>query len=122
MVAFNYGRVMAVSLKMIGRFGQSISITRFVEGDYNPSTSTAPVTETTQTGLRGLFDNYKTKDIDGTLVQRGDVKMLVAALGVSEPKKNDFVTDKNGTVWTIEFVDTINPNGNPILYTFQLRR
>lgn len=119
---FNYRRILDTALKMVARFGQPITITRRIEGAYNPSTSSVPITESTQSGIVGLFDNYKTKEIDGSLIKMGDVKMIVPGKGLIEPQAEDTLTDKNGTKWTIKDFDVIRPAGDPLLYTFQLRK
>lgn len=120
-MSFNYDRIAKIAQKQIERFGQAVTITRRVQGSYNTTTSVAPVTETTQT-TKGVTDVYKFKEVDGSLIQVGDIKVILSAQNITAPTVNDKITLLDGTVWVVKTVDPISPGGVPIVYTCQLRK
>jgi hypothetical protein len=121
MMGFNYDRIAKLAQKQIERFGQTVTIARRVQGSYNTVTSAATVTETTQTA-KGVTDVYNLKEVDGNLVQTGDIKVILSALGITAPTVNDKVTLLDGTIWVVKGVDPVSPGGVPIIYTCQLRK
>jgi len=104
--------------------GQAVTLTRRVSGAYDPATGTTVVTETTQSGY-GVPGSYKQNEIDGALVQQGDVKLLLSTkqsdgTAITKPQVNDEVT-LSGRTFTIQSVSEVWPGGDAILYTCQLR-
>lgn len=116
-----YDRISKTALKVIKKYGQVVTITRRTQGAYNPATSTAPVTETTETG-RGVVYDYKDAEVDGTMVQRGDSKLLLSSIGITKPTVNDVATLANGDKFTILDVDVVSPAGTDVVYICQIRR
>ena len=82
-----YDSAIAMALDLLGRKGQQITITTVTAGAYSTSTGGVSSTETVQTGV-GVPVGYKASEIDGTNIKRGDVKVIVAASGLTEPKVN----------------------------------
>lgn len=121
MSTYNYANIAATALRLIARFGQAVTITSRVQGTYNAATSAATVTETTQT-TRGVLDQYKWREIDGSLIKAGDIKLIIAAKGLSAPAINDSVTLADGSKLTIKNVDVLSPGAIPIIYICQVRR
>lgn len=95
---------------------------RRVPGEYDPETGTAPEVVTTYGG-RGVFGSYLAKEIDGSLIQTTDEKLLVlqnelfitllgeATAEIATPKVGDIVGGKRalnvgqdpaGATWTIQ--------------------
>lgn len=120
-MSFNYDKIAKLAQKKIDQFGQTITVTHVTQGAYNVATSTAAVTETTRT-TRCVIDMYSIKEIDGNLVQVGDIKAILSAWGVTTPTINDKITLSDGTVYTVRAVDPLSPGGVPIIYTCQLRK
>lgn len=122
MSTFNYAGLAKITLGQIRRFGQKVTITRKVQGSYNASTSSRTITTSTQTNVDALVEEYKQNEIDGSMIQVGDIKMHIPALNVNQPSNNDMITTADSTSFTIKNVSVISPSGSPILYTLQLRR
>lgn len=122
MSTFNYARLAKITLDQIRRFGQKVTITRKVQGSYNASTSSRTITTSTQTNVDAVVEEYKQREIDGTMIQAGDIKMHLPALGVNQPSNNDVITTADSTSYTIKNVNVISPSGSPIMYTLQLRK
>jgi hypothetical protein len=72
----------ATALRLLTKYGKSVTFTRVTQGAYDPATSTAPTT-TTSTAVKALVEDYN-KQTDGAafvngLVLEGDKKVTVAA-------------------------------------------
>lgn len=115
-----YDSFVALALDLLGRKGQQITITTVTTGAYNPATGGVSNTETVQTGV-GVPVGYKASEIDGTNIRRGDVKVIVAGSGITEPKVNGQVSFI-GFTGTIKNVEVVAPDGTPIVYKLQVRK
>lgn len=115
----DYSGLSVTVLKLISRFGQDVIITRRIQGTYDTLTSSVPVTDTTITGS-GIVDQYQNDEVTGTLIQLSDIKMFIAANGISGIIAGDMVTF--GSIkYNVISVKQINPAGTPLLYECQLR-
>lgn len=124
MTRFNYSRIANIALTQITRFGQSVTITRKLSGSGVYNTNTGTVTkpdDEIETGT-AIVDTYKSSEIDGTLIQVGDVKLILAAIGITEPTINDKITLADGVMFSIKKVEPLSPSGSPVIYTCQLRK
>jgi hypothetical protein len=95
---------------------------RKVAGDYDPDTGTAPEESITYGG-RGVFGSYLAKEIDGSLIQTTDEKLLIlqnelfitfegaSTAMIAEPQIGDIIVGKRalnvsqdpvGATWTIQ--------------------
>lgn len=88
-------KLLPVALELINKFGKDMTYTVVTtEGTYDPATrSKTGEVSTIYPGVKSAppFD-YETKDIDGTLIKRGDLKTIVAAKdAVFTPAQNMFV-------------------------------
>lgn len=106
--------------------GGEITITLLGDQTINPLTGTssgdADVTEETY----GIQTNFKTSDIDGSLVRIGDQKMIVPAhglepLSVRDNKAKLRVTCNSGT-WKVNHIETLSPYDVDIIYYLFLRK
>ena len=86
-----YDSFVALALDLLGRKGQPITITTITTGTYSTVTGGVTSAEDVQTGV-GVPVGYKASEIDGTNIRRGDVKVIVAASGLTEPKVNGQVS------------------------------
>lgn len=96
-----------------GGKGQAVTITRRTgSGTVNTS---------------GLSQAYRSDEIDGTVIQRGDQKMMLSALdedgeAFDTPAPDDRLVDAAGDPWRIKAVDPFAPAGLAIYYDLQLRQ
>lgn len=122
-MAFDYDKSAATAQRLLANFGQTVTLSREVAGDYDPVTgeSTGGGVET-QTCKAVLLD-YSLQDSgaqfsDGSQVSIGDKKMLIEAAGLSwPPDALTKLTDVTGQVWQVEKVRELAPAGTPVLYT-----
>lgn len=60
---------------------------------------------------------------NGTLIHTGDKKVLLAAEGLAfAPELNAHVIRADGSVWKVVNFKDLDPNGEKILYTLQVRQ
>jgi len=106
--------------RLIAAKGAAITITRVVEGDYDPNLGTTAETTTT-VSTYAVLDNYSgTMQIED--VEIGDKRLWVAGLGMSfVPQPGDKVT-ADGATWVVVAVDKINPDAAVYVYDLQVRK
>jgi len=112
---FDYTRSKALADKLINQFGQELTFTSETGTSYDPATGTTTSTESTYTADVVWLD-YNKDEIDGTYVQSGDARLLVAGT----PKINDRVT-RGGVEWRIVDTEELNPGGTFIYTEAQAR-
>jgi len=91
---------------------------------------TSPITNQVSLDVLGVFTEYEKEDFDGSLVRRGDKRVLVAAkdtedvqTGTENIKLEDFDTLLDATeLWKIITVEVIEPGSLRILYDIQVRK
>lgn len=117
-MSFDYAEISSEVAGLIEEFGQTITITSATTV-YDINTGANAVTETTQTAF-GVALDYQTKDIDGTLIQRGDKRLLVKG-DITTPEEGEKIT-VNGVVWVIKGIKQISPAGTVVMHEFTLRK
>lgn len=120
-MSFDYTRLSATALLMLDRFGVEASIKRDLVGDYDEELGSAPTTtvEWTAKAVRG--DPYSAKEIDGTLIQSGDLRLYVSADAAHTLETGDRITIES-EVWRIERPNPVRPAATTLLYTAQVRK
>jgi hypothetical protein len=125
-MTFDYTKPAATALKLLTKFGRSVTLRKQTAGAYDPATSGATVTNTDYTGTGALFDFNErilgTQFENGTSVQMGDKYLLLASSGITvAPVPNDLLIFGSDT-WTVLNVKTIAPAGTAVLYELHLRK
>ena len=113
-MAFDYARMKVTASELVDRFGQAATIVRLVaSGDAYDPTLTA-----TNLPCKAVVTSFKRHEIDGTLVQQNDRKILVT--GDNEPKPDDRFT-VDGLTLTIMSVRSVRPAATTLLWEVQAR-
>lgn len=100
--------------------GQSLTLTKRTSGAYSASTGLSTVTEATYTVTGAVFD-FPQSIIDGTLIQQGDKKVLISALGLTvDPDVDDSLTIAT-IAHQIVNVKKISPAGITVIWQLQVR-
>ena len=116
----NYSPSVATALKLIAKFGAAVTLTTQTTGAYDIPTGAATVTTSTQSGY-GVRTEWTKQDESWTLVQVNDVKLVLAASGITTaPKVNDTVLF-DGISYTVISVKPAQPATVAIVYTLNLR-
>lgn len=116
----------ATALRLIARNGEAASLQVRVDGapadSAKPWEPAAPTT-TSQT-VNAVFLELANRRIDGTLVLRGDMEVLLAWSGLTVfPDANaSQIVRVDGTIWEVIKVEPLQPNEEVILYSLIVRR
>ena len=94
-------------------------------GTYDPATGTITGGSNSDETIRAIFLNYTANDVDGTLVQRGDRKAVIAATYngtaiTKTPQINDELRDEGDAVRVVS-VQTIKSGASILAYICQAR-
>jgi len=115
----NYQELATTAHELITEFGQTVSIVTGVTSAYNPDTGM--VTETVNSvQAKGILINYKLGAIDNSLIQQGDVKLILSPNGITDITMATQAV-VNAKSYTITNVKTNNPAGTVLSYELNLR-
>jgi hypothetical protein len=131
-MALSYSALAAKADSLITKFGRSMTLTRNDQADpsdpskpWRGSTGAADVSIT----VIGVFTDYTKEDVDGTLVRRGDKKVILSAsaattaAGSSNSKVEDYDALVDGGVsWNIVHTTVVEPGDTRIIYELQVRQ
>jgi len=114
-----YSEVAELALEVLTEFGQTITVNRETSSSFDPVLGIDTTVSSSFTGKGAAFE-YKATEIDGTVVQAGDIQLYLNATSTA-PLIDDRITiDSN--VYEVMNVEQINPAGTPVLYILQLRK
>jgi len=116
----NYQELLISVDEIIKEFGQPVVITNGTSTMYNPDTGLVTTTVNT-IQANGVTVNYNLNAIDGTMIQQGDVKLILSPIGIT-----DITTAQSATVQGKEYtivppIKTNSPAGIPVSYEVNLR-
>lgn len=124
-----YDRAKALATRMLaprskGGKGLELVLRRETLGEYDPDAPSAP-SELVVNGS-GFREEYDNKYIDGTLIVRGDVKLLVSPVQLTgadmpTPLSNDRI-QFDGTTYTVIAVGPWNYAGLAVGFELQVRK
>ena len=123
MADYDYTRAAAASLKLLGKFGQNITLRKFGPGAYVNGAMTPTQTDYTIKGA--VFDylrmNFGETLQNGTLVSGADRNLFLAA-NSARPELDDHVILANGNEWNIVEIKPLEPAGVPVIYDCRIRQ
>ncbi|MCE6993057.1 hypothetical protein [Dyadobacter sp. CY323] len=109
-----------MAIKQINDKGRTVTLRSKLSGTYDPIAGTITSDTDTNRSLKAVFTEYKSMEIDGSIIVRGDKQVLIA--DVSEPPDaNDILIDGTDE-YSIINIGAIQPGDLPILYKLQVRR
>jgi hypothetical protein len=114
-------RARSTADKLLDKFGKSITLTSIVEGTYDPATGELSGGTTTSTNHTAVIKDYNGIDFISGVVQAGDRKVMIAALGAPTPQPADKVT-VDSEVYQVVAVRHIWSGELPALYEMQVRK
>lgn len=107
---------------LITEFGQAITLQVSVPGTFDPITGTESGATTATYGGFGVVTDYTTREIDGTVIQRGDKKVLATFTDTSVIPLTTHNLLVGSTSYSIQNVNSLEPGGVSVMYTLQMRR
>lgn len=121
-----YDSDIASALESIREAGETSVLRSNAPGVENPDKPWLSVPAVpTNTDVAAVWLNYNLQGAGQTqdsLVKASDKKVLVAASGAPEITTSDQLVRADGSVWKIENVKLLDPNGERILYELQARQ
>lgn len=99
--------------------GQSLTFGRKPVTSFDPGLGKKVTTPTTFTAY-GVTTRYRKSEIDGTVIQSGDVGLLLE-VSATTPIVGDTVT-VNSIIYRVMGIDPVSPGGVDILYKLNLRK
>jgi len=118
-MSFNYQKIGGIASKILKNFGQEATFTTKTTGHFDPAIGKAQTTETTFTGY-GVKEAYTSREIDGTLIQAGDIKFMLENTSTT-PSVSD-TCSLNSIVYRIMSVDPLEPALDSVVYVLRLRK
>ncbi|WP_226501408.1 hypothetical protein [Pseudomonas sp. MWU16-30322] len=118
-----YDEMAVMALEMITEFGQPVTISKTVPGEYDPDIGgEAPGVPVEQTAQGILLDFTGQEFQTNSLIKQGDKKLKIAAQGLEwVPGLLDKVIIQGCTWSIVPPLKEVNPAGTPILYELQVR-
>ena len=120
-MSYDYSSVVSTAKRLIQKYGALATFTLPSEGGgTDPVTGeyTEPTSETVT--AFGVITNYSSALVDGSIIQKGDNRLLVEA-EKTIPQTVQSVTI-GGTTYQVITVQRISPGGVDIMYQIQVRR
>lgn len=118
-VANFYDNLKSVASKLLQDKGQQLTFTRAGSAAFDPVTGGNTKSESTYTGYGAAFD-YNKAEIDGVVVQRGDIRLILEATA-TEPENDDTVSIDSES-YRVMNVKKTSPAGTVVAYELQLRK
>lgn len=120
-MAFDYARPAATAKRLLTKFGAPAVLSRDGgDGAYNPATGQVEGGGTQTWDCTAAVMAYRAQDIDGTLIQAGDSRVLIAPDVATVPETGD-VLNATGKTLTVVRVETLAPAGTVLRYDVQAR-
>lgn len=124
-MAIDYDEIAADALAAIEEAGQAVTLNiPGTGGGYTPGVGVMPANPATTAEGIGVLLDYTQREIDGTVIQHGDQKLLLAPQIAVTPSTAHTVTAMHlgvSKTFTVKNVGAVAPAGVPALYIVQLR-
>lgn len=120
-MTYDYAKTAATALRLLTRFGATVTVSRETAGAYDPVTGTNAAGTTQTWTPSGLRLDYSQREIDGTLIKAGDQRVYMSAVAGLDPQTGDTVT-LGADVWRVVTSRTLAPAGTAVLLDVQVRR
>lgn len=115
-----YSNLAATASRLLKDKGQSVTFVHPVVGSFDPATGVeTPGTPVNISGYGAAFD-YMHSEIDGTIIQRGDIRFLFEST-TTAPVIGDTVTIDT-VVYRVMDSKPTKPAGTTVLQELQLRK
>ena len=120
-MSFDYQRMAQTAKRLLTKFGAPAVLSREGgDGVYDPATGQVEGGGTQTWDCTAAVLNYDAKDIDGSLIQAGDSRVLIAPDVATVPETGD-VLNATGKTLTVVRVETLAPAGTVLRYDAQAR-
>ncbi len=111
----------ATAQSLIQEFGEACTFTRCAESDYDPNTASSILSCSLEFTSFCVPEVFTVKEIDGTSIKRGDVKLLVGPILTDEIPSIDDLVEFSSLTYRIINVEKTIVNAATVLFTLQVR-
>lgn len=124
MTVFDYTRSRGTAERLLGKFGAAGAIRRAVftpnpDTPWDPSSGTTTVTDYPATMV---VLSYANSEVDGTLIQQTDKRVLVSTKGLAiTPATTDTLVTPDDQALSMVNVSPLKPAATVVLYELQAR-
>lgn len=113
------GVMIDCAYELIDDIGKSVSLRKVTTGAYDPATGQSSNTNADER-VRAMVLNYKDREKDGSKIQFGDRKIVIAAKDATTPKIDDLIIDGSATYRLID-LQIVEENAASVIYVCQGR-
>jgi len=113
-----YSNMAATARRLLTKYGQTVTLTYQSAPTLNPVTGSLTSTPVEYTGKGAAFD-YRAAEIDGVLVQAGDIRLILEATTTAPAVGHTCAV--GGVTYRVMAITTSAPGGTTTHYTLQLR-
>lgn len=113
-----YEGLQATAGRLMGTYGRSVTLKRVTPGAFNPTTGTFAAGTTANHPFSAVITDFETAEIDGTLIQVGDKKLI--GQPPIEPVVGDTLEDGSKTYRVERLLET-KPGPVSLIYELHLR-
>ena len=114
-----YQNLAATASRLLANKGQSVTFSRETSTGFDPALGVDTTTTSSYSGNGGAFD-YNSSEIDGEIIQRGDIRLVLEAVDTA-PLIGD-TCDIDSLAYRVMNVKPTSPAGVPVIYELQLRQ
>lgn len=114
-----YSDLAATAKQLLTDKGQVLTFSR-ITGTYDPEAGEETGASTTTYTGNGASFNYNKSEVDGNIIQRGDIRLLLEATATEPVNEDTVVIDS--IIYTVKNVSPTSPAGTVVMYELQLRR
>jgi hypothetical protein len=114
-----YANLAATALRLLTKYGQTVVCTRTDGATYVPATQSYTGGSTTTITGKGAVFPFNKSEINGELIQTGDLIVFFEASSTA-PAVDDKCT-VDSVDYRVMSVEPLNPGGTVVMYTLHLR-
>lgn len=118
-MSYAYSRPAATALRLLTKFGQSVTLSRKTGASTNPITGAVTAGTDASVVTTGLIKPYPDNMVDGSRILDSDRELVLSSEYEPLPSDKPIV---NGEEWAIVRIKTVSPAGTPVVYFVQVRR
>lgn len=111
-----------VAAPLIQQYGMSITLKVPAAGTYDPVTGMTTGGTAADYAGYGVIEDYTTREIDGTTIQRGDKKVMCFFTDTTIIPLTSHDLSIAGVQHSIQNVNCLEPGSVAVVYTLQVRR
>lgn len=117
-----YNRMLATASRLIKKFGAP-TVFRSLLSVPNPNPSKPPTTTIVETTYDAVFTKIDEKEIDGTRILTGDMRVLVRGDITVDFKINGSIIDpKDSSIWKVINILPVAPGPVCVIFKVQVRK